>query len=250
VKKHLVLAALAVSIVGCSTVDTGYRGVVLDYGKPTGDIKSEGVYFYNPISTSIVEMNVQIQSAEHEATAVSRDLQKIDTKITVNYNLDPGHVVAVYDALREEYASRIIAPTLQEIVKAVTARFTASELITRREEAKAEIEAGLRKILEPYGIHVDQVLITDFQFSQDFANAVEAKVTAQQNLITAQTEAQTAIATARGNAEAQRLQRLTLTPDLIQLKAIDKWDGHLPNVTGTTPFLTFGTNGFMPSERR
>jgi regulator of protease activity HflC (stomatin/prohibitin superfamily) len=239
-KKIIAGIALVVSLSGCaSTIETGYRGVTLDWGKPTGEVKPEGLYWYAPFAgTSIVPMNVQIQSWQVKASAVSRDLQKVDTEVTLNANLDPGKVVHVYGQFREDYAERLVGPTVQETVKSITARFSAEELITRRNEAKAAIENSLHGVLEPYGVHVDQVLITDFQFSKDFAAAIEAKVTAQQNLITAKTEADTAITKARGQAESQKLQHQTLTPMLVQLKAIDKWDGHLPQVTsGGTPFL-------------
>ncbi len=239
-KRFVACVALAVSLCGCSsTIDTGFRGVTLQWGAPTGEVKPEGFYWYAPFSgISIVPMNVQIQSGETQAAAVSRDLQKIDTKLTINYHLDPGKVVSVYDQLREDYATRVIDPSIQETVKAVTARFTAGDLIGHRDQVVQQTEAGLRRLIEPYGIHVDQVMITDFQFSKNFAEAVEAKVTAQQELVTVRTQAQAAIEKAQGEARAQFLQRQTLTPLMVQLRWIDKWNGQLPNVTGGgTPFI-------------
>lgn len=239
-KRLLAGVALAVSLCGCaSTIDTGYRGVTLEWGKPTGEVKPEGFYWYWPFSgVSIVSMNVQIQSGSVEAASVSRDLQKVDTKLTINYHLDPGKVVSVYDQLREDYGERVIDPSIQETVKAVTARFTAGDLIAHRDQVVQQTEDGLRKLIEPYGIHVDQIMITDFQFSKNFAEAVEAKVTAQQELVTVRTQAQAAVEKAQGEARAQLLQRQTLTPLMVQLRWIDKWNGQLPGVTGGgTPFI-------------
>lgn len=232
-KRPLALTSLAFLLAGCAQVDTGYRGVVLHWSKPTGETINEGLYLQNPfIGQSIAAVNVQIQSVELEASAVSHDLQKVDTKVTINYHLDPNKVVEIYDSLRNGYGERIIAPTVQESVKAATASFTAGDLIVRRAEVKNSIDRSLALALKPYGIIVDQVLITDFEFSKDFADAVEAKVTAQQELITVQTKAQSAIQKAEGEARAQALQRQTLTPLMVQLKWIEKWDGRLPSVTG------------------
>ena len=132
--KRLLILALAGALAGCSTVGTGFRGVVLNFNHPTGEIKSEGLFFYNPLSTSIVEMNVQTVADHVEASASTSDLQTVNSKVTVNYHLDPAAVVTVYDKLRNDYESRIINPTVQESIKASTARFHASELIAHRKK--------------------------------------------------------------------------------------------------------------------
>lgn len=233
-------------LVNFASVNTGYRGVRLTFQKPSGEILSEGLYFYSPaLGQSIVQMNVQTVADEVHAAAASRDLQSVQTTVTVNYHLDPGKVVDVYDKLRTDYQARIIDPTVQEAVKAATARHVATDLVANRTQVRDSIDRDLRTRVAPYGIVVDQVLITDFSFDKAFQDAVEAKVTAQQNLLTAQINAQKALADARGAAAAQNAQRLTLTPVLLEKQLLDKWDGKLPvyMAGNTSPFTLLNIDG-------
>ena len=248
----LVLAMLVMpALSGCATVGTGYRGVVLNWDKPTGEVKGEGIYFYNPVGTSIQDMNVQLQAVEVQADAVSKDLQQVQTKIVVNYSLDPSKVVDIYDTMRTDYDDRVIGPSVQETIKQQTAKYTASELIEKRSLVHQGIETGLQERLKTYGILVQNVSVTDFKFTDSFQKAVEDKVAAQQALLTAQIQKQTAIQQAEGAAEAQKLQKQTVTPLVVRLKeleiqksAIDKWDGHLPDVTGNSiPMIQLGSGG-------
>ena len=151
----------------------------------------------------------------------------------------------MYQQTRGAYKSRIIDPAVQESVKAVTAQFTAEELITRRAEVSTQIKETLSERLRVHNILVDEFNIIDFSFSKVFNDAIEAKQTAEQSALKAQRdldrikiEAEQKITSARAEAEGQRLQRETITPTLLQLRAIEKWDGHLPQVTsGGTPFI-------------
>lgn len=228
--KRLVALALALSLMGCASVGTGYRGVKLHFSKPTGEILSEGFYTYNPAAgTSIVSMNVQTVADVIKGSANSKDLQAVDSTVTVNYHLDPGQVEKIYDRLRDDYQERIVEPSAHEAIKAAIGKYNASNLIENRDAVRDSIEQNLRKRLSPYGIIVDQALITDFAFNSTFQNAVEEKVAAQQDLLTARIDAQKAIAQARGMAASQQAQRVTLSALVLEKMAIDKWDGHFPN---------------------
>jgi regulator of protease activity HflC (stomatin/prohibitin superfamily) len=158
----------------------------------------------------------------------------------------------VYQNLGREYKERIIDPAVQEVVKAVTARYTAVELITQREKVRAEIKELLKERLMVYHIVVDDFSIVNFKFSQQFTQAIEAKQTAEQLALKAQRdldrikiEAEQKVTQARAEAEALRLQKENVTPQLVRLrqieaslKAIEKWDGHMPRVTsGAVPFI-------------
>jgi len=237
-----VAALLLITVcTACATVDTGYRGVKLQFGKPTGEILTEGLYFFNPLfGQKIVQLSVQTVKDEVKSQASSQDLQNVDATVSVNYHLDGTKVVNIYDTLRDEYEVRIINPTVQESVKAATARFHAQDLIQHRTEVRDYIDKDLRARVQAYGIVVDQVLITDFQFDKKFQDAVEAKVAAQQELLTAQIDAQKAKTIAIGQAQAQTAQRVSLTPLLLQKAMLDlldkKWDGHFPTyMSGSSP---------------
>ncbi|HEY3247377.1 MAG TPA: prohibitin family protein [bacterium] len=256
-----IFIAISVLLLGFGQVPAGARGVVLRFGAVTGEIKDEGIYFITPWVETVEVMSVQTEAYEAEAEAASFDLQDVRTKVTLNYSLDPADVATVYRTLRREYVSRIIKPAVQEAVKASTAKFKADELITRRETVKEAIQRVLADRLVSHGIHVDALSITDFAFSEEFTKAIEAKVTAtqraleaQQNLQRVKFEAQQAIERAKAEAESLRLQRQNITTELIELrrieaqvKAIDKWNGQMPQFVGAgapVPILDlFNTKG-------
>ncbi len=233
-------------------VPAGYRGVVLRFGAPTGTIKGEDLYMVTPFINAVELMLVQVVAYEAVAEAASRDLQDVKTKVTLNYSLDPDKVIEIYRALRQDYEVRIIRPAIQESVKAATARFTAEELITRRPEVRDAIQQNLNQRLTHFGIRDDAMSITDFAFSKAFNQAIEAKVTATQQVLKAERdlqrvrlEAQQQIEQARAQAEALRIQKENVTPGLIELRrieaqfrAIDKWNGQMPTyVAGPVPIL-------------
>ncbi|MBI4010048.1 MAG: prohibitin family protein [Candidatus Aenigmarchaeota archaeon] len=245
----LILIGLAVSSI--VIVGPGQRGVLLEFGRVTGEVFDEGLHIITPIVNNAPIMDVRTQKYESDSTAASKDLQDTHTKVAVNYHLDPERVNEIYQTLGSGYADRFISPAIQEVVKASTARFNAEELITQRPLVKDTIEEGLKSRLTPRGIIVETVSITDFQFSQQFTEAIESKVTAQQLALKAENdlkrikiEAEQAIEKAKGEAEAIRIinEELVKSPQYIEFLATQKWDGKLPIATGaTTPFIQIPT---------
>ncbi len=235
------------------TVGGGARGVVLNWGAVSTQTKSPGLYFRVPIMQRVIEMDVQVQKESTTATAASSDLQNVKAEVALNYNLDPAQVATIYKSIGDEAIvnDRIIAPAMQEAVKAVTANYTAEELITKRQEVTNLIQTQLTTKLQGYGILVDAFNVTNFDFSDSFNQAVEAKVTAQQNALAAQNklqqvqfEADQTIATAKAQAQAIQIQAQAINSqggaDYVQLQAIKAWDGKLPTqmVPGSTvPFI-------------
>jgi regulator of protease activity HflC (stomatin/prohibitin superfamily) len=234
------------------TVPAGSRGVVLNFGAVEPTILDEGLHTITPFRESVVTMSVQTQKYEVDATAASKDLQDTMTKVAVNYHIDPMDVNKIYQQLGINYQTSIIAPAVQEVVKATTAQYNAEELITERPLVKDKIEAGLKDRLTAQGILVDAVSITDFQFSQQFSTAIEAKVEAQQLALKAENdlqritiEAQQSVAKAKGDAQAIDIiqQQLAKSPTYIQWYAVSKWSGTLPQVTGgAIPFINLALN--------
>jgi prohibitin 2 len=249
----LLIAVLTLGVAASfGQVPAGYRGVMLRFGAPTGVILAEGLYMVAPFINAVELMSVQVVAYEAVAEAASRDLQDVRARVTLNYSLDPNRVVEIYRQLRHDHEARIIRPAIQESVKAATARFTAEELITRRPEVRDAIQQNLNQRLVRFGIRDDAMSITDFNFSKAFNEAIEAKVTAQQQVLKAardlqrvRLEAQQQIEQARAQAEALRIQKENVTPQLVELRrieaemrAIDKWNGQLPTyVSGPVPIL-------------
>ncbi len=242
----VVIVILVVALNSFETVGAGERGVVFSQlGGVLEDVLGEGLRFKIPFVEDIIKMDVTIQKSQTQATASSKDLQIVSSTIALNHHVDPPAANTVYQDTRGAYKSRIIDPAVQESVKAVTAQFTANELITRRAEVSTLIKETLAERLRVHNIVVDEFNIIDFSFSKVFNDSIEAKQTAEQSALKAErdldrvkVEAEQKITSARAEAEGQRLQRETITPALLQLRAIEKWDGHLPQVTsGATPFI-------------
>jgi len=230
-------------------VPAGHRGVVLKFGGVTGEVLSEGLYIVPPFVNSVVLMDVSTQAYPAKAVdAASKDLQTVHTDVVVNYHLDPLKVADIYRNLRQDYQGRIISPAVEEVVKATTSRYEAEKLVTERTTVKSGIDNTLEQRLNAYGIVVDAVSITNFAFSKEFEQSIEAKVVAEQNalkaandLVRIKTEAEQRIAQAEAEAKAIKLQAEALsdTPKLVELEAVRKWDGKLPQnmYGGSVPFV-------------
>jgi regulator of protease activity HflC (stomatin/prohibitin superfamily) len=239
------IAAVVLILVSWSSVgsvEAGYRGVVTRFGAVTGRVLPEGIYAVMPLAETVEQMDVQVGAEKKGSDAASRDLQRVATEVTLNYYLDPNSVHLIYQTLRRDAVPRIIDPAIQEAVKAATAHYNAEQLITERETVKGEIESSLRTRLASHHIIVDTVSITDFKFTDVFNDSIEAKVKATQEALRAQNElervkmeAAQKVEQAKAEAESLRLQRAEITPEMLRLrmieaqtKAIDKWNGQLP----------------------
>ena len=225
-----------------TSVPAGYRGVLLQFGAVHG-VLDEGAHFILPFGQTVDLMEVRTQKTEAEAAASSKDLQVVKTDVAINFHVNPLTLGKLYRDVGPDYADRIISPAVQETLKAVTARYTAEELIRRREQVKTEVDDTLAARLLAYNIIVEPngVSLKNFDFSQEFNNAIEQKQVAQQNsekqkyiLAQADLEAQTAVTTAKGEAEANRIKAQALNTQggqkVLAREWITKWDGRLPQV--------------------
>jgi len=241
----LVFFLAGISVVGSfGIVDAGDVGVVTQWGKPTGELKQTGLYTaFRPLGYAVYVMQASaIRSLPvNDAEAASSDLQTVKTDITMNFHLNPDtqSLINVYATLRDNFDS-IINPLTLEALKAVTAHYTAQDLIDKRARVKDELDALLRSRLDKYGIIVDNVSLTQFRFSDQFNAAIEAKVTQEQSALQAraklsqvQYEAQQTVVAAKAQAESLALRRQNITQELVEQNFIDKWDGHMPVVMGS-----------------
>lgn len=238
------------------TISAGQRGVLLTFGKANDLAITEGLHFKIPFAQQIIKMDVKTQKYEAEASSASQDLQVVKTNVAVNYYLEPETVPRIYREIGIDYQNKIIQPAVQEVVKATTAEFNAEQLITKRPEVKDQIETRLKDRLVEYGINVQNILITNFDFSESFNQAIEAKVTAEQNALAAKNkleqvkyEADQRVTQAKGEAEAIKIQAEAITAqggkEYVQLQAISKWDGKMPQFTGGgLPFISIPSTSF------
>lgn len=269
--KGVVIGIIVLIIIGVvigsavSIVDAGFRGVLLHWNAVdvTQPPLEEGLHFIVPFQDSVIPLEVRTLKYTKSTTSASQDLQTVSTEITVNYHPTPNSVNYLYKEVGLDYENRVIQPTVEEVVKQVTANYNAEELITKRPQVKADIEVEIAERLNDFNITTEIVSITDFQFSPLFAQAIEAKVEAEQKALKAENDlrriqveaeqfearaqgtAKGNIAEAEGEAEAIRIinEALANNPYYIEWLKTQAWDGKLPLVVGEggTPFIQIPT---------
>jgi regulator of protease activity HflC (stomatin/prohibitin superfamily) len=230
---------------------------VTQFGAVTGATYEPGFHLKLPFVQEVEVFDVRTQKEQVDATAASKDLQAVKSVIALNYHLDAAQASSVYQTIGTLYKERVVDPAIQEAFKSATAQFTAEELITKRTEVKALAQNTLAEQLKRSHVIVDDLNIVNFDFSEEYNKAIEAKqvasqqvLKAKQDLERARVEAEQAVVEAKGRADsqlveaeaaakAQQLQQQSLTELYIQNKAVDKWDGKLPqyNGGGALPFV-------------
>ncbi len=244
------LIAIIIIFGSFGTVGAGERGVKTRFSNVVGEVQP-GLYFKLPLIEHVAKTDIQTQKVQEDTTAASSDLQDVRATIAVNFNVDPSKVSSIYSNIGVDYQEVIIDPAIQETVKAVTAKYTAEQLVTNREAVRQGIVDALTAKLQSVGIRVTQVAIVNFAFSADFNKAIEAKVTAEQNALAAKNkldqvkfEAAQRVAQATAEAEAIKIQASAIEQqggaNYVSLQAITKWDGHLPEQMipgGAVPFI-------------
>jgi len=221
------------------------RGIMTTFGSTSDMIYGPGIHFRWPLAEHMNSVFVGVNKGEVGEDAASKDLQSVATKVAVNYHVDPVKSLYIFRDLGNDPFNIILVPAVREAMKAITAQYTAEELISKRQLVRDAIISNLKSRLDRHGLIIDEFSITDFQFSKSFNEAIEAKTTAEQLKLKAQmdlqrieVEAQQKVASAKAEAESLNLQRQQVTPEVLQLRAIEKWDGVLPTVTsGATPFI-------------
>jgi prohibitin 2 len=232
-----------------TTIDAGSVGIVKRFGQATRQLQP-GAHFVLPYADTVTPVAVQTRIVKPSEEASSRDLQMVNFEVTFAYHVDSAHATEILTQLNDDAESRVITPAILEAIKSVTAQYDVQELVGKRPEVRDKIESFVKTRLLPYHIVAETVSITNFKFSEQYEQSIEAKVTAQQNAEKAlndlqriKTEAQQKIEQAKGEAEALKSQKEQITPELLQLRTIEmmskNWDGHLPTTI-------VGGNGALP----
>ncbi len=237
----VILAALIVLFNCFSVVRPGHSGVVVTLGEVSPTVLEEGFHLKLPFVSQIVQIDNRVLKTEVESTAASSDLQTISSKVAINYRVNQSASAEIYKNVGVDFENIIINPAIQECVKSVSAKYTAEELITERASISSQMEQAISEKINPYGLTIEVFNIVNFDFSEEFNRAIEAKQTAQQEALKAEqdlarikVEAQQTIEKATAEAEAYRLKNEQLTDNVILMEFIDKWDGKLPTVMSDT----------------
>lgn len=238
----------AIGLLGFEIVDTGYRGVKVVYGKVHPESLEEGIYFYNPFTTSIYEINVQTEKYDSETEAYTKDVQQAKLHIVVNYNLEKTKAHEILENVGRDWEDKLVPQAVNASAKTVTGRWDAVDLIANRAQAQEQLQQTLEQALGQRDVHITRVEIADIKYSPEFEKAVEAKVTAIQNAEqeknkTVQIQEQSKQKVISAQAEAQsmkiRSEALSQNKSLVEYEAVQKWDGKLPNymMGGSVPFI-------------
>lgn len=243
-----VVALLVAVILGfnCFTVvGAGHSGVVVNLGKVSDSVLEEGLHFKIPFVSEIVQIDNRVMKTEVESNAASKDLQTISSKVSINYRVNRSASADIYKNVGNDFTNVIVNPAIQECVKSVAAKYTAEQLITNRTSVSTEMEDAISQKINPYGLSIEVFNIVNFDFSEEFNKAIEAKQTAQQEALKAEqdlarikVEAEQTIEKAKAEAEAFKLKNDQLTEKIIMMEFVDKWDGKMPSVaSGSSPMF-------------
>ena len=253
---------LVVLFNSCERVDAGHVGVKVNmYGDNKGvdDVVAvTGMVFYNPITTKIYEFPTFIQHKEYKGEnsfiVNSRDGSEFSVSPIMNYSVQREKVPAIFSKYRrplEDIEEGFLKTAVYDAFRLATNKYTADELISNRAVFEVEVRRLLDGQLLKEGFVINQ-FTSNLIYPETFKKSIEAKNNAVQAALRAENEVKTAeaqakikVATAEGNAQAMltsakaeaesnRMKQVTLTPLLLQLEYINKWDGKLP-VYGTVP---------------
>lgn len=242
-------------------IEPGHAGIVIRLGQALPEALDEGIHFVFPFVTKVKPLDVRIQKATVDTAAASKDLQTVNAAIVVNYRVDKDKAVTLFREIGVNYLPTVIEPAIQEAFKSGSAKYTAEELITERSVVSQEIRESISSRLKQFGVIVDAVNITNFDFSAEFNKSIEDKMTAeqrakqaekelerykfeaQQKVETARGEAEAVLEKAKAEAEALKLKSEYAKPELIWLTGVEKWDGKMPtHLFGSAPMPVFNTN--------
>lgn len=242
-----------------AVVPAGSTGVVTTFGKVSDTVMQEGLNFKIPFVQNVAIISNKIQKQEVEAAAVSKDLQTVSSNIAVNYRVGLQSSANIYKNIGSDYETIVLLPAVQESMKSVSAKYTAEELITKRAQVGEEIKKSLEEKVNEYGIMIEKFNIVNFDFSQEFNQAIEAKQVAEQNLIKTKTEQEQAIVVAeaeakkkviaaqaeadaiskkaKAQADANKLLNASLNDTIVEYEKVQKWNGELPKATGSNSII-------------
>ncbi len=243
-----VIAVIIVAVNCFSIVEPGHTGVIVTLGKVKNSTLQEGIHVKAPFVQQVVKIDNRILKLEVETEAFSKDLQTVTTTLAVNYRVDSSKSYSIYKNIGADYETVLVTPAINEVLKAITAKYTAEESVTNRALISEGLVKGLNEKLNEIGLYVTDVNIINFDFSEAFITAIEEKQVAQQKLLKAETEKQTAITNAEAEAETIKIKadaeadanntlNKSLTDKIIEYNKIDKWNGILPQVTGNSSSL-------------
>lgn len=251
--KNISLGALALVLIvfvlnSMKQIEEGSRGIKKTWGKVTGDPLTPGFYFYNPISSTVVEMDVKEHKVEGKEMCFTKDTQLVEITYAFTFYPIPDKIGALYSQFGQNWEEKIILPALRSSIKDVVGQYIADDLVSKREVCRTTAFAELKTALETRQVMATRLDFTNLDFDDAYERAVEAKVVAVQRAaesknktVQVEEEAKQKILNAKAEAEAMRIktQALSQNKSLVEYEAVQKWDGKLPETMmgNTVPFI-------------
>lgn len=264
-----VIVLLVLALTSFTIVHAGHTGVVSTFGRVSTDVLQEGFHFKMPWQ-KVTKMDNRIVKLEVMTEAFSSDLQTVSVNLAVNYRVDPSKSYSIVKNVGTHFEDVLITPAVNEVMKSIIAKYTAEQSISNRNAVSAALLEGLNEKLGDSGIYISDINIIDFDFSEAYISAIEAKQVAEQDKLRAQieqeqktmekeAEAERKIIDAEAAAEVAKIEAeaaeyagkreaaaneaisKALTDELIEYYKIQQWDGKLPNVIGSDTLIGFGT---------
>lgn len=252
-----------------TVVSAGHTGVVSTFGQVSEDVLQEGFHFKAPWQR-VTKMDNRIVKLEVSTEAFSSDLQTVSVNLAVNYRVDTSMSYSIVKNVGTQYEDVMITPAVNEVMKSIMAQYTAEQSITNRNIISAALLEELNAKLSDSGIHVSDINIIDFDFSDVYVAAIESKQVAEQEKLRAEIEqkqltmekeaeadrkvidAEAAANVARieaeaaafaGEKEATANEKIaaSLTAPLIEYYKVQQWDGKLPTVSGNDSMVVLGS---------
>lgn len=253
----LSVAAAVAAIVGIGslfasfeTVQTGNRGIKVTFGEvnETAGSLPEGLYFMNPFTTDIKQMNVKVQTWEGTANTYTKDVQQANIKYVINFRLNPDQAHTTFRTVGTAWENALVIPVVNGILKQVVGTYDAVDLVANRASATARIQQQLQEQLVTRNVVLDRIELVNIQYLKEFEKAVEDKVVAvqrateeQNRTVQIQEQAKQRVIEAEAIATSMRIRAKALesNPKLVEYEAVQKWDGKLPQYSlgSATPFI-------------
>ena len=254
--KHLISVVVTVialitfvSMKPFEVVDTGHRGVEITFGEVQEKSLPEGLYFYNPLTTDIFEIDTRIQRFDGDEWAYTKDVQQAKITYTINLNLQKDAAHTVYRDVGMNWQQKLVPQVVSGVMKTVIGKWDAVDLIGNRDKATMAIQEAVTSALGRANVTATKFEITNIEYSKEFENAIEAKVTAiqratesQNKTVQIEEEAKQKVITAEAEAQSMRIRANALTQNkaLVEYEAVQKWDGKMPTMMlggGALPFI-------------
>ena len=248
--KVTMLLALAMYLTGCGceVIDTGHRGIEKRFGEIQGDPLTEGLKFYNPITSTIVELDIREEKLEGKTPAYTKDTQIAEINYALTFAPDPARIGDLYKNLGEEWPKKIVEPLVLDTIQDVIGQVIADDLMANREQTRLKAFAKMRDTLTERHVFLTQLAFVNVDFDDAYEKAVEAKVVAIQKAAQAKNKtveveenAKQSIISAKAEAESMQIRAAALSQNkgLVEYEAVQKWDGKLPvnMFGGATPFI-------------